>query len=90
MTDKVYEGLVMSLSSQLGEKCISETDYVLAYHTRLNSKVLELYKKKQKIGFLLQTFYWSPSKQSLRTECNDLHDQEDYRMNFLGHPSVWR
>ena len=25
-----------------------------------------------------------------RTEYNDLHDQEDYRMTFLGHPSVWR
>ena len=26
----------------------------------------------------------------LRTEYNDLHDQEDYRMTFLGHPSALR
>ena len=29
-------------------------------YTRWNSKASELYKKKQKIGFLLQIFYWSP------------------------------
>ena len=30
--------------------------------TKWNSKVPGHYKKKQKIAFLLQTFYWSPSK----------------------------
>ena len=59
-------------------------------YIRWNSNVSGLYKKKQKIGFLLQTFMGRLRNSPLRTEYNDLHDQEDYRMTFLAHPSVWR
>ena len=52
---------------------------------RKSSKVPGLYKKNQKLDFFCKHFIGP-----LRTEYNDLHDQEDYRMTFLSHPSVWR
>ena len=49
-----------------------------------------LYKTKKKLVFFCKHFIGRLRNSPLRTEYNDLHDQEDYRMTFLGHPSVWR
>ena len=46
--------------------------------------------KKQKKVFFCKHFIGRLGNSPLRTEYNDLHDQEDYRITFLGHPSVWR
>ena len=55
-----------------------------------HSKVPGFYKKKnKKLVFFCKHFIGRLRNSPLRTEYNDLHDQEDYRMT-LGHPSVWR
>ena len=48
------------------------------------------YKKNRKLIFFCKHFISRLRNSPLRTEYNDLHDQEDYRMTFLDHPSVWR
>ena len=59
-------------------------------YTRCYSKVPGLYKKNKKLVFFCKHFIGHLRNSPLRTEYNDYHDQEDYRMTFLGHPSVWR
>ena len=54
----------------------------------IQGAIQKFQEKKQKLGFLLHIGLLLNSP--LRTEYNDLHDQEDYQMTFLGHPSVWR
>ena len=49
-----------------------------------------LYKKNKKLVFFCKNCIARLRNSPLRTEYIDLHDQEDYRMTFLGHPSVWR
>ena len=49
------------------------------------SKVPGLYKKNKKLVFFCKHFM----VRLRNSPCNDLHDQEDYRKTFLGHPSVW-
>ena len=46
--------------------------------------------KNKKLVFFCKHFIGRRRNSPLRTEYNDLHDQEDYRMTLLGHPSVWR
>ena len=46
--------------------------------------------KKQKLVFFCKYIIGRLGNSPLRTEYNDLHDQADYRMTFLAHPSVWR
>ena len=57
------------------------------WNTRCTSKLPGLYKKNKKLIFFCKRFIGRNSL--LRTEYNDLHDQEDYRMTLLGHPPVW-
>ena len=45
---------------------------------------------KKKLVFFCKHFIGRLRNSPLRTEYNDLHDQEDDQMTFLGHPSVWR
>ena len=72
------------------EPKIKGSENIKIVFTRRNSKVPALYKKNKKLDFFCKHFIGRLRNSSLRTEYNNLHDQEDYRMTFLGHPSVWR
>ena len=49
--------------ADINDKCEEEQRCTKSiYNFWCYSKVPGHYNKKQKIGFLLQTFYWSPSK----------------------------
>ena len=51
-------------------------------------KSFSFYKENKKLVFFCKHFIGRLRNSPLRTEYNDLHDEEDYRMTFLGHPSV--
>ena len=51
-------------------------------------KFRDFKKKKKKLVFLCKHFIGRLRNSPLRTEYNVLHDQEDYRITFLGHPFI--
>ena len=82
--------LAIKLLSIKDIECHHTTQQKYVCYTRSNSKVSGLYKKKNKKLVFCKHFIAGLRNSPLRTEYNDLHDHEDYRMNLLGHPSVWR
>ena len=82
-----FESNMSSYLSNRFEVVKIGTTYSKKFRVQNNSKVPGLYKKK--LVFFCKHFIGRLRNSPLRTEYNDLHDPEDYRMAFLGHPSVW-